>query len=233
MITVAMACQALTLAGIAGLLEASGIYKIGIRSSSGNDLIKQLQQSHTLPDLCIIGARPEGIDGYNTMQQIRTYWPQLKTVVLTSLHSPVALMLMMHYGAQGYTSLSTREELLLENLALVHDGYSCYPQDLSRQLNAMLKDRKRRQGICIFSQKELEVMHLLCRHYAIKQIAGELNVCECTINIHLKHLYEKLTVSNKQELLACLYEAGFDMSKKIIPPPVRHHILYRSALADA
>ncbi|WP_161499182.1 helix-turn-helix transcriptional regulator [Flavipsychrobacter stenotrophus] len=96
----------------------------------------------------------------------------------------------------------------------MHDGYSCYPQDLSRELNTMLKSRKRRHGICIFSQKELEVMHLLCRHYAIKQIAGELNVCECTINIHLKYLYEKLSVSNKQELLACLYEAGFDMSKK-------------------
>ncbi|PQJ12679.1 hypothetical protein CJD36_002745 [Flavipsychrobacter stenotrophus] len=89
MTIIAMACQALTLAGIAGLLEASGIYKIAIRSSSGNDLIQQLQQSTTLPDLCIIGARPEGIDGYNTMQQINTRWPQLKTIVLTSLQSPV------------------------------------------------------------------------------------------------------------------------------------------------
>ena len=74
-------------------------------------------------------------------------------------------------------------------------------------------------GICIFSQKELEVMHLLCRQHAIKLIAAELHVSECTINIHLKHIYEKLSVSNKQELIACLHDAGFDMSKNIIASP--------------
>lgn len=221
MITIAMACHALTLAGIGGLIEASGIYKIDIRSSSGHDLINQLQHSPSLPDLCIIGAKPEGIDGYHTMQQIAARWPQLKTIVLTSLQSPVSLMLMMHYGAQGYTSLSSGKEMLMENLALINEGYSCYPHDLTLQLNAMLKMRKRRHGISIFSQKELEIIYLLCKQYATKQIASELKVSECTVNVHLKSLFEKLEVTNKHELMACLYDAGFDIAKKAIPPPPR------------
>ena len=112
MITIAMAGQALMLAGIARLIESSGTCKIDIRAVSGNDLIAQLHKTAELPDICIIGAKPEGIDGYNTMQKISAQWPGLKTIVLTSLNSPMALMLMMHYGAQGLPACPAKKRYL-------------------------------------------------------------------------------------------------------------------------
>lgn len=53
--------------------------------------------------------------------------------------------------------------------------------------------------------KELEVTEKLLEGKTRKEIADELNISENTVKTHLKHIYEKLNISNKQELLLLLH----------------------------
>ena len=53
--------------------------------------------------------------------------------------------------------------------------------------------------------KELEVTEKLLEGKTRKEIADELNISENTVKTHLKHINEKLNISNKQELLLLLH----------------------------
>ena len=54
--------------------------------------------------------------------------------------------------------------------------------------------------------KEIEVLEKLLDGKTRKEIADELNISENTAKTHLKHIYEKLTISNKQDLLNLLHK---------------------------
>jgi DNA-binding CsgD family transcriptional regulator len=53
--------------------------------------------------------------------------------------------------------------------------------------------------------QERQVVLLLLRGLSNAQIAMTLIVSESTIESHLSHIYEKLSVHNRRELLACLF----------------------------
>jgi len=55
--------------------------------------------------------------------------------------------------------------------------------------------------------KEIEVIEKILNGKSRKEIADELHISENTVKTHLKHIYEKLEVANKQELLTFLHKA--------------------------
>ena len=55
--------------------------------------------------------------------------------------------------------------------------------------------------------KEIDLIEKILNGKSRKEIADELHISENTVKTHLKHIYEKLEVANKQELLTFLHKA--------------------------
>jgi len=53
-----------------------------------------------------------------------------------------------------------------------------------------------------FSQREQDVLQLLCHGYANKEIAKSLNISSNTVKTHIKRLFSKLDVHNRTEALS-------------------------------
>lgn len=213
MITIAMAGQTLTLAGLVGILRVTGKFNIFIQAHTGDDLILQLQQAATLPDICIIGAKPEGINALAVAEQIHKKWSGLKTIVLTSLDRPVSLMFMKQCGVKAYVIPTCCEEDFIETIDLVAHGYCYYPPHLALQLDELVKNRKRNRNGHLFSPKELTVISLLCGQHTPKEIAYATGGKLSTVNTNLNRIKQKLQVSTNQELLVLLQDAGLDMTR--------------------
>ena len=56
------------------------------------------------------------------------------------------------------------------------------------------------------TEKEVEILECVLMGKKRKEMAEEMNLSENTIKSHLKHIYEKFRVSNKDELLVLIYE---------------------------
>ena len=56
-------------------------------------------------------------------------------------------------------------------------------------------------GIYQLSPREIEVMELAARGYSAPAIASSLMISENTVKVHMRHIYEKLGVHTKQELI--------------------------------
>ena len=58
------------------------------------------------------------------------------------------------------------------------------------------------------SARETEVMELIARGYSMAAIAERLVISENTVRTHAKHIYTKLDLNRRQELLDMLRELG-------------------------
>ncbi|HZM24972.1 MAG TPA: helix-turn-helix transcriptional regulator [Anaerolineales bacterium] len=63
------------------------------------------------------------------------------------------------------------------------------------------------------TQREIQILHLVLEGQTNRAIAGELSVCEKTVEFHLSHIYTKIGVRTR--MLAGLWalQQGIDLEK--------------------
>ena len=60
----------------------------------------------------------------------------------------------------------------------------------------------------VLSAREIEIVRLVTKGLPNKALAAELSVAEGTIKTHLHHIYEKLRLQNRLELIVYCKEKG-------------------------
>ncbi len=89
---------------------------------------------------------------------------------------------------------SPREEAPAETAPAAEPNPSAWQEELCRQV----------VGDLDVSSRELEVMLLAYRGYSSPNIARQLSVSESTVKTHLTHLYRKLGIHSRQDLIALI-----------------------------
>ena len=189
-------------------LEETADLRVAIVASSEEDLMNRLICCEKLPDVSIFGTPKEDFKGYAILQQLRKAYPRLKVLILTACQHPIALMLMAHYGANGYRTLNTSKEELLLSIKAIQSGGQVYEPAILKKLVQMFGTRKRVRGMCYLSAAEIKIMELTNEHLCTKQIAASMNISYNSAVTLMNRTYAKLQVATKEALLHELYEIG-------------------------
>ncbi len=180
-------------------IEESGQYKICISASNGVELLQEIELSNTLPAICLFDIKMPLLNGYSTLLQLKMKWPVIKTVVVTELIHPLALMIMLQHGVNAYTNTSS-QQILVDIMQYVESGQSYFPNDLLEGVEKLSTRNKLRNGIPLISKKEYEILALCGKNITCKEIASTMKVGERTIETHFKRLYNKLNINSRVEL---------------------------------
>jgi two-component system nitrate/nitrite response regulator NarL len=190
-------------------IESHSNYSVCIAAKDGADLLKKIEEmGGSQPDLCIFDVRMQPLNGYKTMQRLKEKWPGIKAMALTDLEHPIALMLMLQHGANGYAITNNDFPMLLQIIDEVCDGIISFPQGLHYELNKILKKNKVRNGSWLFSGREYSMLELCGMNYTCKEIAGILNVGERTIETYFKRIFLKLNIKTRVELALFMQYIG-------------------------
>jgi len=57
--------------------------------------------------------------------------------------------------------------------------------------------------------REREVVNLIARGYSYRETAARLSISVKTLESHMGHIFEKLSVASRHELAALAYEEGY------------------------
>ena len=194
--------------GLIRYIESLGGFNISIEAESEQDLIKKIGDSSSGFDICMFGTSSEGFNGYETLRRLKQMDPTIKVLIFTAALSPIALMLMMSYGAHGFISRDCEPEYMKQALTEVHNGCTVYESDIKHRLEQLYSKAKRKNITNLFSIKEYEVMALCRQNLCTKQIAAAMNVDKRTVDTYFSRIYTKLSIKTKEELLQVIYEAG-------------------------
>ena len=151
-----------------------------------------------------------GQEGANALGILAELAPAVPTIVLASRHSFETMCSVIGYGAKGYIPMTVGFEIAIAAVRFVLAGGTYFPTEclLSEIPSAALPSHPAAPGA--ITSRELAVLHAIRQGKPNKIIAYELNMCESTVKVHVRHIMKKLRATNRTavaikatELLAC------------------------------
>ncbi len=116
----------------------------------------------------------------------------------------------LRLGVAGVVLKEAPPEQLLEAVRKVAGGEIWLDkQSYSQAMSLMLRqENANRQLTTLLTPREIEVLVLTARGRRNKEIAQELLITEGTVKMHLHHIFEKLGLSGRAELIRYAHQNG-------------------------
>ncbi len=152
-------------------------------------------------DVVLMDLRMPGGNGFEAITMITTAHPQTRVVVLTTYDLDEDIYRAMRAGAKAFLLKDSPMAEIADAIRKVHHGQQILPPHIQDRLG----DRLRRDDL---TSRELEVLQLLVKGRANKEIATALFISEDTVKAHLKTLFQKLGVNLRTEAAIAAVRLG-------------------------
>jgi DNA-binding NarL/FixJ family response regulator len=194
------------------LEKQPGINMIG-EAADGAEGVKTVLELR--PQVVLMDIELPTIDGIEATKQIRAGAPDVRIIMLTSHNNDQAIFAALGAGANGYCLKSIAAQQLATVIKMVADGAAWLdPGIANRVLGAYAGGGIDAGGVQATSQKpaakskresptlsprETEVLRLVAEGFSNQKIAERLGLGLETVKTHMRHIMEKLTVSDRTE----------------------------------
>jgi two-component system invasion response regulator UvrY len=192
-------------------LRDLGFFEIEIEADNGRELIQFLKTTTTLPDICVLDISMPVKNGYETIKEVRSCWPSIKFLILTSINSEYSVFEMLRNGASGYLLKNCNREELKKALVSIYDiGNYQSETTISKIHDAFNRDGK---YLLKINDKEIQFLSYCCSDYHYKEIAQKMGVSPRTVEGYRDDLFEKLKVKTRTGL--AMYAMSIGISPQV------------------
>jgi DNA-binding NarL/FixJ family response regulator len=155
----------------------------------------------TLPDLVIMDVCTEnGASGLDAAGKILERFPNIKVIMTSGFDEVTYMPRAMEIGAHAFVYKIKSVEYYREVAKRVLNGEYVFPEAKTIPLP---------QGETPFTDREMEVLRLLCGCLAPQQIAEELSISPKTVNRHIENMKEKAGMKSAMELMTYVLSNGW------------------------
>jgi len=154
------------------------------------------------PDVVLMDMLMPVMDGIAATGAIRTEMPDTEVIALTSVLEDGAVVGAVKAGAIGYLLKDTQADELRRAIKAAAAGQvQLAPQAAAR----LMREVRAPEGPQPLTERETDVLKLLARGRANKEIAQDLVIGEKTVKTHVSNILLKLGVQSRTQ--AALYAA--------------------------
>ncbi len=176
------------------------------------------QVGYHSPDVVVMDVRlPDGT-GVEACREIRSRWPEVRVLMLTSYADEEALVSSIMAGASGYVLKRIDSGDLVDAVRRVGNGESLLDPNLTDRLFARIRgDEPDDPLLARLSPQERKILDLIAEGKTNRQIAEELFLAEKTVKNYVSNLLSKLEMSRRSEAAAYAARLQADRAKKYPP----------------
>jgi DNA-binding NarL/FixJ family response regulator len=176
--------------GLKLLLEmVAGVEVVG-QARNGEELLAEVQR--LAPDLVVTDLSMPGMDGLAALAALHAM-PQPPRVLVVSMHdSPDFIRRALHLGAAGYVMKESSPLELEQAVHSVMAGLQYY----SAQVSQRLLQARERAPEELLTERQIEILVLIARGQAAKEIAFTLGLSPKTVDVHRARVMERLGISD-------------------------------------
>jgi DNA-binding NarL/FixJ family response regulator len=153
------------------------------------------------PDLVLMDIDMPKISGIEATGMLKKKFPQLLIVILTVFENEERIFKAMQMGAVGYLLKKTPPIKILEAIQDAMNGGAPMSPSVARCVVTFFK-RPQLVDLEPLSPKQTEVLQSLVNGNSYKMIADQLQISLGTVQVHIKHIYEKLQVHSAPEAVS-------------------------------
>lgn len=189
--------------GFSLLLEKEKNLRVLFEGEDGDELIEYLDNNKNHPDIVLMDIRMKRLNGIETTKIMSEKYPDIKTIILSSLKSNYLVEQLTFYGAAAYLAKNSNPKLVVETINRVYNNGISFDPDVMRIIVNMknFKSDKTNKLFSGLSDREIEILNLICNQYSTKEIADKLCLSERTVEGHRKRMLEKTDSKNMVGLI--------------------------------
>jgi DNA-binding NarL/FixJ family response regulator len=179
-------------------------------AENGKELLTLMKYQQ--PDVAIVDLQMPVMDGTETCENIVSRYPDVKVIVLTMHDSEKYILHMMELGVHAFLLKNTEPEELEQAIDAVIEKDFYHNHLVATVLRKNVKERKQGHrpsfNAIELSDREHEILLLVCQEMTNKEIGLKLSLSEHTIRNHRSNIMEKVGVNNMVGLVKFAYDTG-------------------------
>jgi DNA-binding NarL/FixJ family response regulator len=165
------------------------------------------------PDLVLMDLKMPGLNGVEATRRIRSSYPEVKVLVLTTFDDDEWVFDAIRAGASGYLLKDTPRQEVIRAIRGTVEGKSFVDPDVAGKLLGQFASHSARPASQLadrLSERELDVLRLLGRGLNNAEIARQLHLSEGTVRNHISAIFVKLDVSDRTQAAILAIQHGLD-----------------------
>jgi DNA-binding NarL/FixJ family response regulator len=183
--------------------ELGGRFEIAGMASDVDEAVTQIRA--TAPDVVLLDVHMPGGGGLAVLEAVKAAQAPdpPRFLALSVSDAPEDVIAVVRAGARGYVTKTIEPEALADAIRRVHAGDAVFsPRLAGFVLDAFATDvaAPGDPELDQLTTREREVLRLIARGYAYKQVARRLNISIKTVETHVSAVLRKLQLSSRYEL---------------------------------
>jgi len=186
-------------AGLRTLIgEADADMEVVGEAGTAEEALQRIPPVH--PDVALLDVRlPDG-NGIEVCREVRSRWPDVRCLMLTSFADDEALLAATMAGASGYVLKQVGSSTLIDDIRRVADGKSLLdPKMTKRLMDKMRRGSEEDESLARLTGQERKILDLIAEGRTNRQIAETLYLAEKTVKNYVSNLLAKLGMERRTE----------------------------------
>ena len=184
-------------------------------ASDGREALEMARE--LVPDVVLMDLLMPVMDGIEATRAIRSALPEVEVIALTSVLEDASVTDAIRAGAIGYLLKGTNVEELHRAVRGAAEGrVQLAPEAAARLMREVRAPESPPEAL---TARETEVLELLARGHANKQIASSLYVSEKTVKAHVSAILKKLGVRSRTQAALHAVETGLVSTDDLAEEP--------------
>lgn len=196
-------------AGLVTMLgRREGLQVIG-EASDGLEAIAQAQALN--PDVILMDMQMPRCNGVEAIRQIKAAQPQVQVIVLTTYDDDELIWSGIQAGAKGYLLKDAPLDDLFRAIQTVATGQSLLQPSVAAKLMERISGGGAPRPVEQtepLTDREKEILALMARGSANKEIGTALFISDNTVKTHISHIFQKLEVGDRTEAVTKALRLG-------------------------
>jgi DNA-binding NarL/FixJ family response regulator len=179
--------------GIAVLIDTQSDMQLIGEASNGREALEQFRKHR--PDITLMDLQMPEVSGIDAISAIRGEFPDARIIVLTTHAGDFLVSRAFKAGARGYLLKGSLRNELLDTIRAVHAGQKRVSSEVAAEIAEHSTDDA-------LTPREVEVLRLVAKGNANKEIAAQLSLTEETVKSHISNILAKLEANDRTHAVA-------------------------------
>jgi len=176
-------------------------------AEDGFDALEKLPLTH--PDVVLLDIRMPNMNGVVATSHIKTRYPNVKVLILTTFDDSDYILNAINNGASGYLLKDMGGGALINAIKNAYEGDTILPSKIARRITDAAKhvaaDREiKLMRAFMLSEREIEVALMMYEGFTNRQISSALSLSEGTTRNYVSSIYVKTGCDNRAEAIEAI-----------------------------